>query len=1147
MSDSSGTLETIGRHLALAVRPLRFAVADVASFKHFMYRMGWNVQSLPPAYAALASLIDDVVNGLTALESSSGDERLSQALGLLEKVSALYKAIKTLSAAPDGVDAAAFLAEVPERLFELLLVDYLAAALHPVHDLLVTLGVIRSVAQTSGAGRPPYLRRQLDFDRLRDVIADPTSIPRFVYGWGEDDFDTLTLFGHLREVLEHTGALVSFGQASTSLVEGYMGSGAPRSSLNLTVLQTVVADQPVELTFMLLGLPAEDDRKPGLILQPVVPGALGVAWDITDALSLRIRPAADPSTLFGIVIRPDDISVRYPFAPGTGPPQFGFGVSLDYKPATATVLLGDASASRLSLQGAAVSVDLDSDSGGLELKAGLTLNGLTLVVAAADLDGFLGSLIRQDITLPIPLTLQWSNRGGISFAGAAGFTLSQSANLSLGPVTIQTLSLALRTTTEPAHPPDLIVEAGASIGGSIGPVGFAASNLGLRLSATVKDGNAGPFDIDIGFMPPDGIGLSVDADGVVTGGGFLFHDAARQIYAGVMQLSLHDQLTLTAFGLISTRMPDGSKGYSLLVFITAEDFQPIPLGLGFTLQGIGGMVAINRTFDETVLRAGMQNDTLRSLLFPRDPVTNAPAIINALATAFPAHAGSYLMGILVRIGWGTPTLIRLDLALVLEFGARRRLLALGRVSALLPSQDNDLVRLNLDAIGVLDLDQNSLAIDAELVDSRLLHKFALTGKGALRAGGSGAGSGFVLAIGGFNPRFAAPAGVPSLARVTIALSSGNNPRLTCESYFALTANTVQFGARAQLHAEAYGFSVDGDIGYDVLISRSPFHFIADFHASAQLKHGSHNLFKVSVEGSLEGPRPLRASGKASFEIFWCDFTVRFDKTLIDGDPPPLPPAVDVLGLLLQALSDPRSWRTDVPAGRTHGVALRKLAPGAALVIDPLGRLVVTQDVAPLNTGRDIDIFGGAPVAGARRFALGASLNGVTLTPPQALQAAFAPAQFFEMSDDEKLASPSFEQMDAGMAVGSDAVTFDPAQAVAAPLEYESIVIDTLAPPGNPPPPSPVNYALAVSQLQWQSLTGAASRAPVRRAGRARFRADGPAAVQFAEPRWAIEPIDGAAALAVDPSIRTWSEHLARLHTLNRGGARYQLVPAPEAS
>ena len=75
----------------------------------------------------------------------------------------------------------------------------------------------------------------------------------------------------------------------------------------------------------------------------------------------------------------------------------------------------------------------------------------------------------------------------------------------------------------------------------------------------------------------------------------------------------------------------------------------------------------------------------------------------------------------------------LDLALILEFGARKRLLVLGRISALLPSPDNDLVRLNLDAIGVLDFDQGTASIDAVLVDSRLAHKFALTGAMALRA------------------------------------------------------------------------------------------------------------------------------------------------------------------------------------------------------------------------------------------------------------------------------------------------------------------------------------------------------------------------------------------------------------------------------
>ena len=119
-----------------------------------------------------------------------------------------------------------------------------------------------------------------------------------------------------------------------------------------------------------------------------------------------------------------------------------------------------------------------------------------------------------------------------------------------------------------------------------------------------------------------------------------------------------------------------------------------------------------------------------------------------------------------------------------------------------------------------------------LVDSRLAHAYPLTGAMALRARwGSGPGSTFVLAVGGLHPRFAPPADLPKLARIAIAFSSGTNPRLTCEAYFAITANTVQFGARAQLYAAAYGFSIEGDVGYDVLLEIAPLHFIADFHAA----------------------------------------------------------------------------------------------------------------------------------------------------------------------------------------------------------------------------------------------------------------------------------------------------------------------------
>jgi hypothetical protein len=598
-------------------------------------------------------------------------------------------------------------------------------------------------------------------------------------------------------------------------------------------------------------------------------------------------------------------------------------------------------------------------------------------------------------------------------------------------------------------------------------------------------------------------------------------------------------------------MPDGKPGFSMIIFITAEDFRPIPLGMGFTLQGIGGMVAVNRTFDQDVLRAGLKNNTLGNLLFPRNPVANAPAIIRSLASAFPALRGSYLLGILARIGWATPTLVLLDLALILQFGARSRLLVLGRISSMLPSRDNDLIRLNLDAMGVLDFDEGTASIDAVLVDSRLAHKFALTGAMALRARWtSGPGKGFVLAVGGLNPRFAPPASLPKLDRIAIALCSGNNPRITCEAYFAITSNTLQFGARAQLHAAAYGFSVDGDIGYDVLIQLVPLHFLAEFHASVQLKRGSSNLFKVSLQGELEGPRPLRVSGKASFEIFWCDFSVRFDKTLIEGEKPPLPPAVDVLTELKKALATPQSWTTLGPAHASHGVALRKLAAsgaGSAIVLDPLGRLVVKQQVVPLNTARDIDSFGGAPVAGARRFAVTAVLN----TQPQGgnpVRDQFAPAQFFAMSDDEKLAGPSFEEMDAGLVFGSEAVSFDAAQIVAAPLMNEPIVVDDM---NAPPKPQAPPRAISFEQLRFHSRTGAAARAPVRALGLARFRrgeeveTEQARGAEFEAPRWVIVPMGDGAPAPVDAKVKTWSEYRAALATLNRGGARWQVVPLYE--
>jgi len=50
---------------------------------------------------------------------------------------------------------------------------------------------------------------------------------------------------------------------------------------------------------------------------------------------------------------------------------------------------------------------------------------------------------------------------------------------------------------------------------------------------------------------------------------------------------------LTAFGLLTTKLPDGKDGFSLVISILAE-FQPIQIGFGFALTGVGGLIGINR-------------------------------------------------------------------------------------------------------------------------------------------------------------------------------------------------------------------------------------------------------------------------------------------------------------------------------------------------------------------------------------------------------------------------------------------------------------------------------------------------------------------------------------------------------------------------
>src|SRR4029077_9772771 len=175
-------------------------------------------------------------------------------------------------------------------------------------------------------------------------------------------------------------------------------------------------------------------------------------------------------------------------------------------------------------------------------------------------------------------------------------------------------------------------------------------------------------------------------------------------------------------------------------------------------------------------------------------------------------------------------------------------------------------------------------------------------------------------------------------------------------------------------------------------------------------------------------------------ILWWDVSIRVDKTLVSGEKPPLPEPIDVLPRLKEALSNPANWVGQLPAGQRPMVTLREKARTATeVLLHPLGTLTVKQGIVPLDL--DISRFGQAAPAGARRFTITSVSLGAQSQTTQAVKEFFAPAQFFEMSDDEKLSRPSFEAMAAGVTIGSAEFAFT--SDTDDWLEVEAIKFETL--------------------------------------------------------------------------------------------------------
>lgn len=1086
--------------LARAVAPLERALASGAAMAALLGDLGWLVGTPPPAadtghheheaddhalppprdyvlgdeQQAAAVAAFGVAGALRTLLTVA--ERLGRGEDVGPQTMDAAKALFVLLGTLDGNDSSTapfddpqLWAQLRQELPDYLLVRYLRDHEPAWLATLTLLGLVESTLVVQSGGRIPYQRRRLRWDLLDDLVTDPLGHLAGTYDWGSAQLDHQRLLPALAGLFRAYGSFARLHLPSEALRSRYYGGTTPGPvprELAVPLLFEQIGEDFAdfaEIGFTAYPIPESPGGPPrGLLLAPHVRGEFTEA-DPTDedddqddggdgAPVLEVAGGFDTDGAVGIEILPSGVRPR--LEPGAV--AVGSTLAVAARPDRPMVLFGSRDGTRLEIDGVRAALQTRGHADDLEfvIEVGTDVPGqpsrIRFVVRLDQADGFLAAVLGTGTrTIEFAGTLSWSSKHGLSFRGG-GLEVSVPLNAALGPVRLSELRAGL------AGRPGGGAAATVAVSGDLrlGPVRLTVTRVGAAVTlAPAAAGQAGTFaglDIGVAFKAPDGLGVSVDA-GPVRGGGFIRYDGPAGRYFGALDLRL-ERIGLTGFGVLDTRLPGGAQGYSFLAVLSGR-FPPIAIGWGFTLTGVGGLLGINRRVDVDALRQRIATGAAGRLLAPENPAGNAVAICADLGALFPAAAGTHVVGPTVKLSW--LGLVRFDLGLFFVLPGPSHVVLLGTAHTRLGGTEAEpALRLRLDIAGVLDTARRSIEFDAVLIDSKLLGVFDLTGGAAFRLSW-GDRPYVALAIGGFHPSFNPEPMVvpPSLTRVAMTRGSRSDTfYLRLAGYFAITGNTLQLGAAAEVVLRAGSLTAEGFFDFDVLIRLSPFAFVADFRAGLRVRYHGRSFAGVRVRGTLSGPGPVKFSGSLSIDILFFSISWRGSFSLGQPAPPAVRSVASALDELADALRDARNLRAD---GSEDPMVVLSPAPAGRPLVPGRGRLVWAQRRAPL--GLVLHRFEGAQLPGPQTVTLaGPQLNGDERDD-------FAPGTFTDLTDAEALNRPAFDRLVAGGRFGTDAAAGPAAQTVSVRVRQFRL-------------PEPVPKLLDGTALAAWVLAGAGHRA-----------------------------------------------------------------------
>lgn len=1024
--------------------------------------LGWDT---PPGFDGTAfavANIEELIEKLRIVLESTQEEREDEVL-MITRIAELTAATirfveqvvqmannlnSTLSSLGDYVAKTKIDQEFFIRLFDFLIVSYVYRNSPPAFAVIQFLGIFEQKIFPADPTvyQVAHVRSVIHYNRVGTLFSSPDNLITESYGWGTSDYSADNLLRNFVFLLNTIGAEVVFNFMSRKVEEALLNRSIPEADTDpasrsvITLLSEVGEDFVSEVKLVAYEVRPSNvgGTDGGIGFFPVIKGTADIEFSLSDNLTLALEGEIDFTKALNLVLRPNQ-SPHLETGMYAGPGD----VPLTAKILAGLLYRGDSEepinifsfpgGTKLDLQKIALKLGAEKQrTGSFEPLGELEIDNLRLIVGLSGADSFLQEGVGQnELTASFNLTVGWA-KNGIYFKGGASLELLIPTHIELGPIELSHVIVAIKVQNEV-----VILELGTTVALALGPLNAVVENIGAKaeLSFNESTGSFGPFDLSLAFKPPNGVGLSIDA-GAVTGGGYLFFDFDKEEYAGILQLDISGFVTINAVGLITTKMPDGSKGFSLLVIMSVEFSPGIQLGFGFTFLGIGGLLGLNRTVELEVLAQGIRTGILNNIMFPQgDIIANAPRIISDLRSIFPPEEGKFLVGPMVKLGWGTPTLISVSIGVIIEIPGNFAIVGVLRVA--LPTADAPLIIIQVAFIGAVEFDKQRLWFFASMFESRVIF-ITLEGEmGLLVAWGDDAN--FVVSVGGFHPRFnPPPLPFPSPRRIAMDLSNNPAYSVRIEGYFAVTSNTVQFGARAELRIGLDDFGIQGHIAFDALFQFSPFYFIIEISASVSLRVFGFDCFTIRLEFSLEGPTPYRARGSGYISILFWEFSADFDVTWGESQDTSLPP-IEAMPLLVAEFEKIENWKAELPPGNNLLVSLRKLNEATdLLVLHPVGVLRISQRAIPLDL--TLDKIGSQKTTGANKFSV--NVNTVNLGLKGKVDEQFAMAQFQNMSDAEKLSRPSYQPNPGGVDVSVSGNQLKTSGTVKRIVRYELITIDT---------------------------------------------------------------------------------------------------------